>query len=83
MAGVDQEYLAKSRCPNCPRNHLPIAAVLDADGHDLKQPINFLVPVAGCWDPLSLVSTTEKLLERKSSGSCLEIQEYGRKDPLR
>jgi hypothetical protein len=27
--------------------------------------------------PLSLVSTTEELLERKSSGSCLENREYG------
>jgi hypothetical protein len=27
--------------------------------------------------PLSLVSTTDELLERKSSGSGLEIREYG------
>jgi hypothetical protein len=33
--------------------------------------------------PLSLVSTTEELLERKSSGSGLEILEYGRRDPSR
>jgi hypothetical protein len=33
-------------------------------------------------DPLSLVSTTEELLERKSSGSGLENRKYGRKDPL-
>jgi hypothetical protein len=33
--------------------------------------------------PLSLVSTTEELLERKSSGSCLESREYGRRDPSR
>jgi hypothetical protein len=32
---------------------------------------------------LSLVSTTEELLERKSSGSGLEIREYGRRDPSR
>jgi hypothetical protein len=31
---------------------------------------------------LSLVSTTEELLE-KSSGSCLENREYGRRDPSR
>jgi hypothetical protein len=31
--------------------------------------------------PLSLVSTTKELLGRKSSGSDLEIREYGRKDP--
>jgi hypothetical protein len=33
--------------------------------------------------PLSLLSTTEELLERKSSGSGLEIREYGRRDPSR
>jgi hypothetical protein len=34
-------------------------------------------------DPLSLVSTTEKLLGRISSGSCLENREYGSGDPSR
>jgi hypothetical protein len=29
------------------------------------------------WGPLSLVSTTEELLIKKSSGSCLENREYG------
>jgi hypothetical protein len=33
--------------------------------------------------PLSLVSTIEELLERKSSGSGLESREYGRKDQSR
>jgi hypothetical protein len=33
--------------------------------------------------PLSLVSTTEELLGRKSSSSCLENRDYGRKDPSR
>jgi hypothetical protein len=33
--------------------------------------------------PLSLMSTIEELLERKSSGSCLESREYGRRDPSR
>jgi hypothetical protein len=33
--------------------------------------------------PLSLVSTTEELLERKSSGSGLENREYGRREPSR
>jgi hypothetical protein len=32
-------------------------------------------------DPLSLTSTTEELLGRKSSGSGLENREYCRKDP--
>jgi hypothetical protein len=31
--------------------------------------------------PLSIVSTIEELLERKSSGSGLESQEYGRRYP--
>jgi hypothetical protein len=31
--------------------------------------------------PISLVSTTEELLGRKSSGSGLENREYGRRDP--
>jgi hypothetical protein len=31
-------------------------------------------------DPLSLVSTTEEVHKRKSSGSGLEIREYGRAD---
>jgi hypothetical protein len=33
--------------------------------------------------PLSLVSISEELLERNSSGSDLETREYGRGDPLR
>jgi hypothetical protein len=33
--------------------------------------------------PLSLVSTTEELLGRKSSGSGLEIREYGSRNPSR
>jgi hypothetical protein len=33
--------------------------------------------------PLSFVSTTEELVERKSSGSNLENREYGRRDPSR
>jgi hypothetical protein len=33
--------------------------------------------------PLSLMSTTEELLARKSSGSGLENREHGRKDPWR
>jgi hypothetical protein len=31
--------------------------------------------------PLSLVSTTEEVLERKSSGSDQENRDYGRRDP--
>jgi hypothetical protein len=36
---------------------------------------------SGTGGPLSLVSTIEELLERKSSGSGLEIREYGRREP--
>jgi hypothetical protein len=34
-------------------------------------------------DPLSLLSTTEELLERKSNGTGLESREYDRRDPSR
>jgi hypothetical protein len=33
-------------------------------------------------DPLSFVTTTEELLEEKSSGFCLETVDYGLRDPL-
>jgi hypothetical protein len=33
--------------------------------------------------PIRLVSIIEELVERKSSGSGLEIREYGRRDPSR
>jgi hypothetical protein len=33
--------------------------------------------------PLSLVSTIEEVLGRKSSGSGLENRDYGRRDPSR
>jgi hypothetical protein len=35
------------------------------------------------WGALSLVSTIEELLGRKSSGCGLESREYGLKDPSR
>jgi hypothetical protein len=35
------------------------------------------------WGLLSLMSTIEEILERKSSGSGLEIREYGFRDPSR
>jgi hypothetical protein len=35
------------------------------------------------WGPLGLVGTTEELLGIKDSGSGLERQEYGLRDPLR
>jgi hypothetical protein len=33
------------------------------------------------WGPLSLVSTTEELLDRKVAAPCLENREYGHRDP--
>jgi hypothetical protein len=42
------------------------------------------MPVVGLErGALSLASTTEELLETKSSGSGLEHQDYGRRDPSR
>jgi hypothetical protein len=41
------------------------------------------IPVGLEQGLLSLVSTIEELLERKSDGSGLEIREYSRKDPSR
>jgi hypothetical protein len=35
------------------------------------------------WDPLSLMSTTEEPLERKSRSYGLEMREHGRRDPSR
>jgi hypothetical protein len=35
------------------------------------------------WGPLCLMSTTEELLARKSSGSDLNIREYSHRDPSR
>jgi hypothetical protein len=39
--------------------------------------------LANVRGPLNLVSTTEELLDKKSSGSCIENKEYGRRDPSR
>jgi hypothetical protein len=44
---------------------------------------DFLRSSVSATGPLTLVSTTEELLGRKSGGSGLEIREYGRRDPLR
>jgi hypothetical protein len=38
---------------------------------------------SGTWSTQPLVNTTEELLGRKSSGSGLEIREYGRRDSSR
>jgi hypothetical protein len=44
---------------------------------------DFLRSIGSGRGPLSLVSTTEELLGRKSRGSDLENREYGRRDPSR
>jgi hypothetical protein len=41
---------------------------------------DFLKVVGPEWGPLSLVSTTEELLKRKSSGSGLENRDYGSRE---
>jgi hypothetical protein len=52
-------------------------------GFDFRRYQIFWEAVGLEWDPLSLVSTTEELLGRKSSGSGLENQVYGRRNPSR
>jgi hypothetical protein len=52
-------------------------------GFDSRCYQNFWEVVGPERSPLSLMSTIEELLERKCSGSGLDIWEYGRKDPSR
>jgi hypothetical protein len=55
-----------------------------APGFDCRHYQIFWEEVVGLErGPLSLVSTTEELLERKISGSCLVSRDYGRRDPSR
>jgi hypothetical protein len=56
---------------------------IQRSGFDSRRYHIFLEVVGLERGPLSLVSKIEKLLERKSSGSGLEIREYGRMDPSR
>jgi hypothetical protein len=51
-------------------------------GFDSRHYQIFWVVVGLERDPLSLLSTIEELLERKSSDSGLEIREYDRREPL-
>jgi hypothetical protein len=55
--------------------------LIQRPGFDFRRHQIFWEVVGLEQDPLSLVSTIEKLLGRKSSGSGLEIREYGRRDP--
>jgi hypothetical protein len=53
--------------------------VLGVPGYRSRGRVRFpALPVGLEWGPLSLVNTVEKLLGRESSGSGLEIREYGR-----
>jgi hypothetical protein len=62
--------------------------VVRVPGYRFRGPVFDFRPYQIFWvvcleqGPLSLVSTTEQLLGRKSSGSGLENREYGRRDPL-
>jgi hypothetical protein len=56
---------------------------IQRSGFDSRRYQIFWQVVALERGPLSLVSTTEELLERNSSGSGLECREYGRRDPSR
>jgi hypothetical protein len=56
----------------------PRGSLFDSRGYQI-----FWEVVGLEWGPLSLVTTIEELLERKSSGSGLESLEYDRRDPLR
>jgi hypothetical protein len=50
-------------------------------GFDLRRYQIFWVVMGLERRPLNLMNTTEELLDRKSSFSCLENREYGRRDP--
>jgi hypothetical protein len=56
---------------------------IQRSGFDFRQYQIFWEVVGLERGPLSLVITIEELLEWKSSGSCLENREYGRRDPSR
>jgi hypothetical protein len=56
---------------------------IQRSGFDSRHYQNFWEVVGLEQGPLSLVSTTEELLERKSSGYGLESREYGRRDQSR
>jgi hypothetical protein len=55
---------------------------IQRSGFDSRNYQIFWVVVGLEQGPLSLVSTTEELLERNSSGSSLESREYGSRDAL-
>jgi hypothetical protein len=56
---------------------------IQRSGFDSRRYQIFLEVVGLERGPLSLVITIKELLERKNSGSGLEIRDYGRWDPSR
>jgi hypothetical protein len=56
---------------------------IQRSGFNSRRYQTFRVVVGLERGPLSLVSTSEEILERKSSGSGLESREYGRRDTSR
>jgi hypothetical protein len=65
------------------RPHLVVRVPGYRSGFDSRRYLISLEVVGLERGPLSLVSTTEELLGRKSSGSSLENRDYGRRDPSR
>jgi hypothetical protein len=75
-------YVEESRPPLWPSG-LSSWLQIQRSGFDFRQHQTFWEVVGLERGPISLVSTTGELLDRTSSGSCLENREYGRMDPSR
>jgi hypothetical protein len=75
-------YVEESRPPLWSSVQIPWLQV-QRSGFDSRRYQNFWKVVGLERDPLSLVSTIEKLLGRKSSDSGLESPEYGHRDQSR
>jgi hypothetical protein len=75
-------YVAESRPPLWSRGQSSWLQI-QRSGFDSRHWQIFWAVVCPERGPLSLVSTTDELLGRKSSGSGIENREYGRRDPSR
>jgi hypothetical protein len=78
---IDICYVEESRPPLWSGGKCPWLQV-QRSGFDSRRYQIFWEAVGLERGPLSFVTTIEELLERKSSGSGLEIREYGRRYPL-